>query len=112
MARRRASGWQRREQRNFYRRVIVRAADHRSNDATMIARHTPELEKRPRRIAICNTNGIPVPNIILLVSGLVIFVCALIVIGRGIIRFSPARAREDLTISRGWLLEHQGEELQ
>jgi hypothetical protein len=43
----------------------------------------------------------------LLASGLVVFVCAVLVIGRAATRFLPARVREDMTVSRGWLIEHQ-----
>ena len=46
-------------------------------------------------------------NIIALVSGLVVFVYAVLVIGRAILRFPPTSDREDLTVSRGWLIEHQ-----
>jgi hypothetical protein len=47
------------------------------------------------------------PNIVVLASGLVVLVCLVLVIRRFMTRFSPASVREELTVSRTWLLEHQ-----
>jgi hypothetical protein len=46
------------------------------------------------------------PNTVALASGLVILVCVLVV-RRALTRFSSASVREELTVSREWLLEHQ-----
>jgi hypothetical protein len=47
------------------------------------------------------------PNIAMLASGLAVLVCVVLVVRRAMTRFSPTRAREDLTVSSEWLLEHQ-----
>jgi hypothetical protein len=47
------------------------------------------------------------PNIVMLATGLVVPICAVLVVLRALTQFSPKRVREDLTVSRGWLLEHQ-----
>jgi hypothetical protein len=97
------------EQRNFYRRVIVRLVPKRTSvrrfDADCAAYSKGRDHTSGSRFAGRNQN--PMPNIVLLASGLVVFVCALLVIGRAVTRFSPTSVREDLTVSRGWLLDHQ-----
>jgi hypothetical protein len=47
------------------------------------------------------------PNASALVSGLVVLVCAVLAVRRVMTRFSPTKVREDLTVSRGSLVEHQ-----
>jgi hypothetical protein len=47
------------------------------------------------------------PNIVMLATGLVVPICAVLVVLRALTQFSPKRVRKDLTVSRGWLLEHQ-----
>jgi hypothetical protein len=46
------------------------------------------------------------PNIVMIASGLFVSVCALLIVRYGMTQFSPKRVREDLTVSRGWLVEH------
>jgi hypothetical protein len=47
-------------------------------------------------------------GIAVLAAGLVALVFLVFVVGRGLRRFSGTKAREDLTVSRAWLVEHQG----
>jgi hypothetical protein len=46
-------------------------------------------------------------NFELLASGLVVLLCAVLVIARAMTRFSSTSVREDLTVSRAWLLENR-----
>jgi hypothetical protein len=46
-------------------------------------------------------------NLVTIGSGLVVFVCAVLVVRRAMARPSSASMREDLTVSRTWLLEHK-----
>jgi len=46
-------------------------------------------------------------NIVALATGVVVLICAVLVVRRIMTRFSPTRVRHDLTVSRGWLVEHQ-----
>lgn len=46
-------------------------------------------------------------HIVLLTGGIVALVCAVLIVKRAFTKFSSASVREDLTVSRSWLLEHQ-----
>jgi len=46
-------------------------------------------------------------NTTVLAGGLVVVVCVVLLLRRVLTKFSSASVREDLTVSRGWLLEHQ-----
>jgi hypothetical protein len=47
------------------------------------------------------------PSFTVLASGLVVLVILVAVVRRAMTRFSSAKVREDLTVSRAWMLEHQ-----
>ena len=46
-------------------------------------------------------------NIVMFAGGFVLLVCALLIVRRTMTRFSSASVREELTVSREWLLEQQ-----
>jgi hypothetical protein len=47
------------------------------------------------------------PNLVTLAVGLIVILCVVLVLRRLLMRASPASIREDLTVSRTWLLEHK-----
>ena len=48
-----------------------------------------------------------VTNIVMFAGGFVLLVCVVLVVRRALTKFSSASVREDLNVSREWLLEHQ-----
>jgi hypothetical protein len=47
------------------------------------------------------------PNLVALTVAFIVILCAVLVLRRLLVRASPASMREDLAVSRTWLLEHK-----
>ena len=48
-----------------------------------------------------------VTNIVMIAGGGVVLLCLVMIVRRTLTKFSSASVREELTVSREWLLEHQ-----
>jgi len=48
-----------------------------------------------------------VTNIVMIAGGGVVLFCLVLIVRRTLTKFSSASVREELTVSREWLLEHQ-----
>jgi hypothetical protein len=48
-----------------------------------------------------------VSNIVMIAGGGVVLFCLVLIVRRTLTKFSSSSVREELTVSREWLLEHQ-----